>query len=113
MDGPPTAGLDDLRRRLDHLQFEVRQISAYGRAMVAAIATLSPAAHAALTEALGRETLGLETDDGRQADLFAPGSEGLRLSQARLARDLERALVERAARLDGDGAYEEPQRRSG
>lgn len=102
MGGPPEAGLDDLRRQLVELQSDVRRMTAYGRAMATAIATLSPAAHTALTQALGREDLPLE--DEAQADLFERSGrvQALGRAEAALAQDLERALVARAADLDDD-----------
>lgn len=102
MDGPPEAGLDDLRRQLVELQSEVRRLTAYGRAVASAVATLSPAAHTALVEALGQEDA--PVDDVAQGDLFerARRIQALGRSEAALARDLERALVAHAAGLEED-----------
>jgi len=113
MGGPPEAGLDDLRRQLVELQSEVRQMTAYGRAMATAIATLSPAAHTVLTQALGREALPLECDP--QGDLFERSGrvQALGRSEAALAQDLERALVARAADLDGDDVVAAPRQAVG
>jgi len=100
MGGPPEAGLDDLRRQLVDLQSEVRRLTAYGRAVATAVATLSPAAHTALVQALGRDELPLE--DEVQGELFERSGriQALVRSDAALARDLERALVAHAADLD-------------
>lgn len=102
MGGPPEAGLDDLRRQLVDLQSDVRRLTAYGRAVATAVATLSPAAHTALVQALGREDLPL--DDAVQGELFERSGrvQALVRSDAALARDLERALVAHAADLDSD-----------
>lgn len=100
MGGPPEAGLDDLRRQLVDLQSEVRRLTAYGRAVATAVATLSPAAQTALVQALGHEALPLADDT--QGDLFDRPArlQALGRSDAALARDLERALVAHAADLD-------------
>ncbi|MDP3490027.1 MAG: hypothetical protein Q8R71_07810 [Phenylobacterium sp.] len=113
MRGPPEAGLDDLRRQLTQLQSDVERLTAYGRAVASAVATLSPSAHTALARALGPEELGLK--DERQSDLFdqAGRVQALGRSESALARDLERALVARAADLDGDEPQDERQRVSG
>lgn len=103
MGGPPEAGLDDLRRQLVDLQSDVRRLTAYGRAVATAVATLSPAAHTALIQALGREDLPL--DDAVQGELFERSGRVqalVRSDAAALARDLERALVAHAADLDSD-----------
>jgi hypothetical protein len=102
MSGPPEAGLDDLRRQLVELQDDMRRLTAVGRAVATAVATLSPAAHTALLQALGREDLPLE--DAVQGELFEPSGrvQALVRSNAALARDLERALVAHAADLDSD-----------
>lgn len=113
MDGPPEAGLDDLRRQLVELQSDVRRLTAYGRAVASAVATLSPAAHTALVQALGRDDLPL--DDDAQGDLFESSGrvQALGRSEAALARDLERALVAHAAVLDEDEAGEQGRRALG
>jgi len=102
MGGPPEAGLDDLRRQLVDLQSDVRRLTAYGRAVATAVATLSPAAHTARIQALGRADLPL--DEAVQGDLFERSArvQALVRSDAALARDLERALVAHAADLDQD-----------
>ncbi|MDP1643353.1 MAG: hypothetical protein Q8L59_14355 [Phenylobacterium sp.] len=107
MGGPPEAGLDDLRRQLVELQSDVKRLTAYGRAVATAVATLSPAAQSALVQALGRDELPF--GDDAQGDLFESSGrvQALGRSEAALARDLERALVAHAAELDEDQAGEQ------
>ncbi len=109
------AALDDIRRRLDQLHSDVQVMTAYGRVAVAALADLSADSRRAVAGALAEEAaaLGLSGDAGAQADLFAAsaGVDGAGAPEARLARRLERALVEQAAALGEDG--EPPLRRFG
>jgi len=103
MSGPSQAALDDIRRRLDQLHADVQMMTAYGRATLSAVATLSEEARKAVAAALAEEAAGqaFAGDGALQADLFEASAtiEGAASAEARLARRLEIALVEHAAEL--------------
>lgn len=104
MSGPCEAALDDIRRRLDQLHTDVQMMTALGRATLSAVATLSDEARKAAAAALAEEAArqGFEGEAEFQAALFEASAviEGAASAEARLARRLERALIERAAELE-------------
>ncbi|MDP1618981.1 hypothetical protein [Phenylobacterium sp.] len=106
MNGPPEAALDDIRRRLDELQREARRASALGRATLSALAVLSDETRQAVEDAVRQEAEAMrrEASGPMQEDLFEAFCElqALATPEGRLARDLEQALIDRAAGLDGE-----------
>ena len=100
----PISALDDIRRRLDELQHEAQRASALGRATLSALAVLSAQTRQAVEEGLRQEADALrrQVDDPMQHDLFEAFCElqALATPEGRLARDLEQALIDRAAGLD-------------
>jgi hypothetical protein len=116
MNGPPEAALDDIRRRLDELHHEAQRASALGRATLSALAVLSVETRQAVEEALRHEADALrqQAPDPMQHDLFDAfsGLQALATPHERLARDLEQALIDRAAGLDA-APVELPHRKAG